>query len=123
MPEVAALWRGQLTADRIATTPPIQLEVLFSARSASDYEVTAMRLDALQHLPCTEHAWARALEVQHELANKAALHHRSVKIGDLLVAAVAELEDATVWHYDSDFDRIAEITGQPTEWIAPRGSL
>jgi hypothetical protein len=42
---------------------------------------------------------------------------------DLLVAAVAELEGAVVWHYDEDFDRIAEVTGQPTEWVAPRGSL
>jgi len=25
--------------------------------------------------------------------------------------------------YDEDYDRIAEITGQPAEWIAPRGSL
>ncbi len=28
-----------------------------------------------------------------------------------------------VLHYDADFDVIAEITGQPTRWIAPRGSL
>jgi len=26
-----------------------------------------------------------------------------------------------VIHYDSDFERIAEITGQPHEWIVPRG--
>jgi hypothetical protein len=28
-----------------------------------------------------------------------------------------------VLHYDEDFDRIAAITGQPTSWIVPRGSL
>jgi len=28
-----------------------------------------------------------------------------------------------VWHYDEDFDRIAAITGQPVQWLAPRGSL
>ena len=28
-----------------------------------------------------------------------------------------------LWHYDEDYDRIAEITGQRVEWIAPRGSL
>lgn len=42
---------------------------------------------------------------------------------DLLVAAAAELAGVTVWHYDEDFDRIAQITGQPTLWIARRGSL
>ena len=29
----------------------------------------------------------------------------------------------TVLHYDADFDLIAEITGQPTEWVVPRGSI
>jgi hypothetical protein len=24
---------------------------------------------------------------------------------------------------DRDYERIAEVTGQPTEWVAPRGSL
>ncbi|MGI8813882.1 MAG: PIN domain-containing protein [Pseudonocardia sp.] len=46
-----------------------------------------------------------------------------VKIPDLLIAAAAEAAGATVWHYDEDFDRIAEITGQPTAWVAPRGSV
>jgi predicted nucleic acid-binding protein len=30
---------------------------------------------------------------------------------------------ATILHHDEDFDRIAAITGQPTQWIVPRGSL
>ena len=28
-----------------------------------------------------------------------------------------------VLHYDSDFDIIARVTGQPTEWVEPHGSL
>jgi hypothetical protein len=27
-----------------------------------------------------------------------------------------------VLHYDKDFDRIAEVTAQPTEWVVPPGS-
>lgn len=42
---------------------------------------------------------------------------------DLLVAAAAEAAGVTVLHYDEDFDRIAAVTGQATEWSAPRGSL
>jgi predicted nucleic acid-binding protein len=40
-----------------------------------------------------------------------------------VIAAIAELADATVWHDDEHFDRIARITGQPTKWIVPRGSI
>jgi predicted nucleic acid-binding protein len=42
---------------------------------------------------------------------------------DLLLAATAEFHDLTVLHYDADFESIASATGQPTEWIAPRGSV
>jgi len=28
-----------------------------------------------------------------------------------------------VLHYDADFDLIAEITGQPCEWVVPRGTI
>lgn len=45
--------------------------------------------------------------------------HGTVKLGDLLVAATAERAQLAVLHYDRDFDRIATITGQPTEWVAP----
>ena len=40
---------------------------------------------------------------------------------DLLVAATAEAHWATVLHYDSDIEPIADDTGQPHEWIVPRG--
>ena len=60
------------------------------------------------------------MEVQHQLARRS--HHR-LALSDLLIAAAAELNDLTVIHYDADYDRIAEITGQPTDWVAPRGSL
>lgn len=42
---------------------------------------------------------------------------------DLLVAAAGEQAGVCVWHYDEDFDRIAAVTGQATEWLADRGSL
>jgi predicted nucleic acid-binding protein len=42
---------------------------------------------------------------------------------DLIIAAAAEAAELTVLHYDRDFDHIASVTGQPTEWIAHPGSL
>jgi hypothetical protein len=27
-----------------------------------------------------------------------------------------------VLHYDADYDRIAEVTGQPAEWVVPPGT-
>jgi len=43
-------------------------------------------------------------------------------VADLVVAAVAERTGLPVLHYDADFERIGEVTGQPMEWVVPRGA-
>ena len=62
----------------------------------------------------------RAIDVQHRLAR---LSWHRLPLPDLLVAAVADLNDLTVMHYDADYDRIAEVTNQRCEWVVPRGSI
>lgn len=63
----------------------------------------------------------RALEVQAMLAERS--QHRAVPLPDLLVAACAERAGLSILHYDADFERIAGLTGQPTRWIVPQGSV
>jgi predicted nucleic acid-binding protein len=48
--------------------------------------------------------------------------HR-VPIPDLIIAAAAEAAGLTLLHYDHDFDRIADVTQQPAEWVVQRGSV
>ncbi len=109
-----------LEAGLVATCPIIDLEVLYSARSPADYEAIRAERFGLTTYPLTPEVTDRALEVQRLLAGRG--QHR-LPIPDLLIAAAAELNDLAVIHYDADFDRIAEVTGQPTEWVAPRGTL
>ena len=104
----------------VATCPIIDLEVLYSARSRHDYEEILIERGALPSSPITESVTDRALEVQRLLAERG--QHR-LALPDLLIAAVAELNGLTVIHYDADYDRIAEITGQTVEWVVPRGSI
>jgi predicted nucleic acid-binding protein len=122
-PTVASRWRVALEADEVALCDQVRLEILYSARSSADYVSLAEELGHLRPIPSTGWMFERALEVQARLARVGGLHHRSVKIADLVIAAAAESADALVWHYDTDFDRIAEVTGQPVEWIVPRGSI
>ena len=121
--DVAERWIDLLRRDRLGICDQVRLEILFSARSASDYDALKEELSALQLVATGRKTFARALEVQRLLAHRGGLHHRSVKIADLLIAAAAEAVDATVLHYDADYDRIAEVTGQEAQWVAPRGSL
>ncbi len=120
-PSVAERLEPLLEGGLVATCSIIVLEILFSARSPAGYDATRRRLDlALELAPITQTALDRAVDVQSELARRSA--HRSVALPDLIIAAVAEQHRLAVLHYDADFDRIAEITAQDTEWVVPRGS-
>jgi hypothetical protein len=41
--------------------------------------------------------------------------HRAPSIPDLIIAATAELAELTVLHLGTDFELIAQVTGQPVE--------
>ena len=69
----------------------------------------------------TQQTLDRAVAIQDALAERS--QQRGAKIADLLNAAAAEAAELVVLHYDHDFDLIAEITGQPMEWVVPRGTV
>lgn len=104
----------------VATCPIIDLELLFSVRNHSEHAELRQELKSMPSFPIDQEVTDRAIEVQGLLAQTG--QHR-LPIADLLIAAVAEINNLTILHYDKDFDTIAHTTGQPTQWIAPRGTL
>lgn len=114
-------WAELLGANRLAICAPIRLELLYSARSRAEYTGLRSDLAALPDLPLDGYAIALAERTQVALA--ATSQHRGPKVIDLLVAGVAEASGAILLHYDRHFDAIARVTGQPTEWLARRGTL
>ena len=117
---VASRLESLFLAGEVATCGIVDLELLFSARSTADYLAILADQRSLPRAEVGEAGIERAVVVQTALARKG--HHRSLSIPDLLIAAVAEAAGLTVLHYDSDFDLVAEVTGQPTEWVVPKGS-
>jgi predicted nucleic acid-binding protein len=120
-PEVRQVIEPLLLSGAIATCGIVDLELLYSASSPAVYATLATSLRALPRVPVTETIVDRALEVQARLAKRS--QHRAVPLPDLIVAACAESAGLTVLHYDGDYDRIAGITGQPTQWVPSRGSV
>lgn len=120
-PEVRDVLAPLLVAGEIATCGIVDLELLYSARDRATYRSLVEALRGMPRAPLDEGAVNRALGVQAMLAERS--QHRAVPLPDLLVAACAESAGLTVLHYDADFDRIAELTGQPTQWIVERGSV
>lgn len=119
-PAVRARLEPLLVDGLVATCGIIDLEIGFSARHSTDHEGIRRERRALPRAKLDDEVFDRALEVQGELAVRG--HHR-IPIPDLVIAAAAELAGLAVLHYDADFDRIAGLTGQPHEWIVPRGSI
>lgn len=117
--QAAATLRALASENRLATSEIIALELLYSTRGPADYETRWTHLASLVWLPVDAEVSRMALDLQRRLARRGQ-HGRPIP--DLLIAATALVHDATVLHYDKDFDLIAEVTRQPSRWIIPRGT-
>jgi predicted nucleic acid-binding protein len=119
-PEVRSVLEPRAERGELARAEISDLEVGYSARSASEWDRLAGALGVFELIATTSEHVRRAKQVQRLLA---ARHQRGRKVPDLLVAAAAEVESLIVLHYDADFDRIAAVTGQRSEWVVPAGSI
>lgn len=121
-PQVRSVLAPLIEHGTVATCGVVELEVLFSARDKADYRAVASdRRAAYEWLATEDVDLRRALDVQQALAERGKL--RSVSLSDLMIAAVAERHQVCVLHYDADYDLVADVTGQPTRWVVPRGSV
>jgi len=119
---VAAVLGPLIEAGLVATCGVIEFELGWATRTAAEFDQLRADRDAgYEWLATHDEDWRRALEVQGALWHTGQV--RAVGFPDLLVAAVAERERVTVLHYDTDYNLIAHITGQPVQWIVPRGTV
>lgn len=119
-PAIGARLRPLMETGLIASCTITDLEAGVSARSGPDWRRTRSARSPWPQAEIDQPVLDRALQLQGELADQGL--HRTVKIGDLLIAAAAERAGLVVLHYDRDFDRIATVTDQPVEWVVPAGT-
>lgn len=105
----------------VAVCGVVELETLYSARSHHEFLTIREELRGYPRLHVTEDDFARAADVMQLLAARG--QHRAAGLADLLQSAVAEREGVTLLHYDSDYDLVAAVTRQATQWVVPRGSV
>jgi predicted nucleic acid-binding protein len=96
------------------------LEIGFSATSGSEWDRLMAAVATFHLIEIEPTHFARARQVQRLLAERGL---KGRKVPDLLIAAVGETTSRTVLHYDADFDHIAAVTAQATEWVVTRGTI
>lgn len=120
-PEIALRLDPLLEAGLVARCTPTDLEAGYSSTSPSVHRLMRQSRMAWPSVPMDQDVLDRAVQVQDALAARS--QQRGAKIADLLIAAAAEAGGLVVLHYDHDFDLIASVTGQPTEWILAAGTV
>lgn len=86
-----------------------ELEQLYSARSAADYdELNAGLHQSFEIVAAPADVLPRALALQRDLARHHGMWHRT-PIPDLLIAETALYHDLGIVHVDGDYGRIAEV--------------
>ncbi|TDU03407.1 hypothetical protein EDD99_1830 [Streptomyces sp. 846.5] len=119
-PSVASILDPLSSAGRLAVCGAVEIEILYSARSKSDADRIRDEFQGFDWLPTPDEAWDAAIAVQARLVEEG--NWRALSMADLIIAATAQRHGATVLHYDGDFDMIAAVTGQPTQWVVPPGT-
>ena len=105
---------------RVGRCTMSDLEFGFSARNKNEWDAIRQALTVFPAVDVVSADVDQALETQRALA---ALGLKGRKVPDLIIAATALRMELTILHYDRDFELIAEVTGQPTQWIVDRGTI
>lgn len=121
-PQVKSAWTAAMADHRLAICPPVELELLYSARSATEFEERETAFSVLRRVELSRTIGRAAVTAMRELSTAGGLHHR-IRMADVLIAACAQEAGIGVLHYDAHFDRLAEVMRFESRWIAPAGSL
>ena len=95
-----------LELGEVCTCAVVRLEMLYSARSTSEYQQIEEDLAAFRDLRMDAETLAIAITAHRELGQRG--RHR-LPIPDLLIAACAQQHQAAVLHLDRHYDVLAEV--------------
>jgi predicted nucleic acid-binding protein len=108
---VAARLLPLLVGGGAATCALVDLEVLASLPDPQERAAARLERRQFPRVQIDEAVLERALDVQERLDGP------PVAPSSLVVAAAAERAGLVLLHHDDTFERIAAVTGQPTEWV------
>jgi len=106
---LGSLLQRAVLDERFWITPIVRMEILYSARTSTEYAELELELDALRILRNDRAVADAATSALRELAARADGYHRVPPTDALIAAAAAEHGGLAVLHRDTHFDRLAEV--------------
>lgn len=107
-PELADPLSKAVREDRLWITPIVRMEILYSARTSSEYVALELELDALKILRNDRAVADAAMSALAELATHSDGYHRVPLTDALIAAAAAEHGGLAVLHHDTHFVRLTK---------------
>lgn len=98
-----------MDADRLWITPIVRMEILYSARTTTEYTSVETELDGFRTLRNDRAVADAAMSAMSELAEHSDGYHRVPLTDALIAAAAAEHGGVAVLHRDTHFDKLAEV--------------
>jgi len=106
---LAGLVKQAMDEDRLWITPIVRMEILYSARSTSEYTAVEAELDGFRILRNDRAVVDAAMSAIGELAEHGDGYHRVPLTDALIAAAAAEHGGVAVLHRDTHFDKLVEV--------------
>lgn len=114
LPEnLGQLLQDAIRGDRMLITPIVRMEILYSARTSTEFVALESELDALRILRNDRAVTDAAAAAIRELAHRNDGYHRVPPTDALIAAAAAEHGGLAVLHRDGHFDRRRPGAGVP----------
>lgn len=107
--EFAELVKTAMDDDRLWITPIVRMEILYSARSTSEYVALVTELDGFRIVRNDRAVADAAMSAIDELAEHSDGYHRVPLTDALIAAAAAEHGGVAVLHRDTHFTKLAEV--------------
>ena len=110
---LAAVERGD-----VAWCWPVRYELIVDARGPDGIAAVDRALERLREVAVDRAVQRGVLSAMRELASEGSHGAHRLPLTDLAVAVAAQLSGLDVLHYDRHFERLGELLGVRTLWIA-----
>jgi predicted nucleic acid-binding protein len=107
--DLARPLRAAISDGRALITPLVRIEILYSARTSTEYSEVDAELAIFRMLRNDRAAADAAISALRELSEHADGYHRVPVADALIAAAAADQGGLAVLHKDAHFDRLAEV--------------